>query len=84
MRYIKLYDSFKYNNIEGSLITLDDVIKCIKSNGVIYANIIKEYPGNDPDEPIKPVSIDDDGLITVEINGNEYYVDLDEVKKIEY
>jgi hypothetical protein len=84
MRYVKLFEDFKKNNEEGSLISEDDIIKCIKSGGVIYATIIKNYPDNNPDDPINPVSIDEDGLITVEIEGNEYSVDIKNVEKIEF
>jgi hypothetical protein len=84
MKWIKLFEDFKQNNEEGTLITIDDIIKCIKKRGVIYSTIVKEYPGNDPKDPITPVDIDEDGLITVEIEGREYYVDLDDVEKIEY
>jgi hypothetical protein len=84
MRRIKLFEDFKQNNEEGTLITIDDIIKCIKKRGVIYSTIVKEYPDNDPKDPITPVDIDEDGLITVDIDGREYYVDLDDVEKIEY
>lgn len=84
MRRIKLFEDFKQNNEEGTLITIDDIIKCIKNRGVIYSTIVKEYPDNDPKDPITPVDIDEDGLITVDIDGREYYVDLDDVEKIEF
>jgi len=84
MKWIKLFEDFKQNNAEGTLITIDDIINCIKERGVIYSTIIKEYPGNDPKDPITPVDIDEDGLITVEIDGGEYYVDLNDVEKIEF
>ena len=84
MRYIKLFEDFKQNNVEGTLITQDDIIKCIKDGGVIYTTMIKDLPDNDPESAIKPVDIDDDGLITVEIDGKEYSVDLKDVEKIEY
>lgn len=84
MKWIKLFEDFKQNNEEGTLITMDDIINCIKEKGVIYATIIKDYPENDPKEPITPVDIDEDGLVTVEINGKEYYIDLDKVEKIEF
>jgi len=84
MKRIKLFEDFKMNNIEGDIITADDIINCIKERGVIYSTIIKNFPGNDPKDPIRPVDIDEDGLITVEIDGKEYLVDLDDVEKIEY
>jgi hypothetical protein len=84
MKRIKLFEDFKQNNEEGTLITIDDIINCIKSRGVIYSTIVKEYPDNNPKDPITPVDIDEDGLITVEIDSNEYYVDLNDVEKIEF
>lgn len=84
MKWIKLFEDFKTNNQEGDLITEDDIIKCIKSGGVIYSTIVKDYPDNNPDEPIKPVSIDEDGLITVDIDGNQYSVDVKSVEKVEF
>ena len=84
MKWIKLFEDFKQNNEEGTLITMDDVIDCIKKRGVIYATIVKNYPDNDPKKPITPVDIDEDGLITVDIDGKEYQIDLNDVEKIEF
>lgn len=84
MKRLKLFEDFKLNNEEGELITVDDIIKCIKNNGVIYTSIVKNYPNNNPEEPINPVSIDDDGLITVDIDGSEYNVDIKDVEKIDF
>ena len=77
-------DSFKKNNQEGSLITKEDIISCIKSGGLLYATIIKEFAGNDPKKPLKPVSIDDDGEVTIEYDGKEYEVSLRNIESIEY
>jgi hypothetical protein len=79
LRRIKLYEDFKQNNI-----TLDDIIECIDRGGVIYSNIVRNFPDNEPKEPMNPVSVDDDGLITVEIDGKNYEVDLKDVTKIEH
>ncbi len=84
MKWIKFFEDFKQNNEEGSLISIDDIINCIKDNGVIYTSIIKNLPDNDPEEPLKPLSIDNDGLITIDYDGNEYEVDIKNVKKIEF
>ena len=78
MRYLKFFDSFKYKNF-----TLQDIIDCIQSKGFIYATIINDLPDNDPDIALNPMSVDDDGLITVDIDGSEYEVDLKNVEKIE-
>lgn len=79
MKWMKLFEDFKVNNF-----TIEDIIKCIKDNGVIYATIVKDLPDNDPKEPLRAVSVDDDGLITIEFDGNEYQVDIKDVEKIEY
>ena len=84
MKFIKLFEDFKNNNEEGTLITQDDIIKCIKDNGVLYDTIVHDLPDNNPEEPLKPVDIDEDGLVTVEYDGNEYTVDLTDIEKIEY
>jgi len=77
MKYLKFYEFFKVKNI-----TIDDIINCIDKNGKIYATIIKDLPDNDPEEPLTPLSIDDDGLITIDYNGKEYEIDIKNVEKI--
>ena len=78
MKHLKLYENFKVKNI-----TQDDVIKCIKGGGVLFATIIKNFPKNNPKDALRPVSIDDDGLITVELDGKEYELELKNVDKID-
>jgi hypothetical protein len=84
MKRIKLFEDFKNNNLEGSLITLDDVIKCASEGGVIYATIVKDLPDNDPEEPLRVVDVDEDGLVTIEFDGSEYSVELKNIEKIEF
>ena len=79
MKHLKLFEDFKVANI-----TNDDIIKCIKHGGVVYATIVKNLPNNDPKDPLKVVSVDNDGLITVEYEGSEYEINLKDVEKIEY
>jgi hypothetical protein len=83
MRYLKVYEDFKKNNEEGSLITIDDVVKC-KSGGVIYATTVKEFADNDPKAALKPVNVDDDGEVTVEFDGKEYEVNLKNIESIDF
>jgi hypothetical protein len=64
--------------------TIDDIIKCIRNKGYIYATIINNFPKNLAKEPLNPMSIDDDGLITIEFDGKEYEVELKNVEKIEF
>lgn len=79
MKWLKLFEDF-----EGSKVSIEDIIDCIEKDGVIYAEIIKDYPNNDPKEPLKPVDIDEDGNITVDIEGNLYVVELKDVDKLDY
>ncbi len=79
MKWLKLYEDF-----EKSKVSIDDVIDCIDKGGKIYTNIIKGLPGNDPESDILPVSIDDNGVVTVEIDGQLYEVDIEDITKIEY
>lgn len=84
MKWIKLFEDFKNNNEEGTLITKEDIINVIKHGGVIYATIVKNFPNNDPKEPLKVVDIDEEGLVTVEFDNKEYCVDLKDIESIEY
>jgi hypothetical protein len=83
MKWIKLFEDFKNNNEEGTLITQDDIINCIKKRGLVYATIVKDFPEN-PKEGMTPVDIDEDGLVTVEYEGKEYTIDLNDIEKIEF
>jgi len=84
MKYLKLFEDFKKNNEEGTLITQEDIIKCIKSGGSIYATIVHDFPDNDPKIALKPVDVDKDGLVTIEFDNKEYTVDLNDIEKIEF
>jgi hypothetical protein len=84
MKWIKLFEDFKNNNEEGTLITQDDIINCIKKRGLVYATIVKDFPENNPKEGMTPVDIDEDGLVTVEYEGKEYTIDLNDIEKIEF
>ena len=79
MKWIKLYEEF-----QDSKVSIEDIIDCIEKGGQIYSDIVKEYPKNDPNEPLTPLSIDDDGIIVVEIDGKNYEIDIKDVKKIDY
>lgn len=84
MKRLKLFEDFKKNNQESTLITQEDIIKCIKNRGLIFATIVHNFPDNDPKKGLSPVDIDEDGLITVNHEGNEYTVDLNDVESIEF
>jgi hypothetical protein len=82
MKWIKLFEDFKQNNEEGDLITIDDIIKAKSDGEKIYATIIEEIPGNDPEEPLEIKDIDEDGLVTIDYKGKIGYVELKNVKRI--
>ena len=84
MKYLKLYEDFKNNNEGGTLITMNDILKCIENGGVVYATIVKDFPDNDPEESLRPLSVDDNGQVTVEYDNKNYEVDLKNIEKIEY
>jgi len=72
MIHIKLFEDFKLKHIKHQ-----DIVDCIKNGGFVYAKSVKEYPEASIEEPIRPVSVDNDGLVTVDIDGQEYEVDLE-------
>jgi len=83
MKWIKLFEDFKKNNEEGTLITQEDIINCIKKGGLVFSTVVHDYPENDPKVGMKPIDIDNDGLITVEVDDKQYNIDLNDVEKIE-
>lgn len=84
MKWIKFFEDFKNNNEDGTLITSADIIKCINASGSIFATIVKGFPDNDPEEPLRPVDIDEDGVVTVDIRGNLYTVRLSDIERVEF
>lgn len=64
-------------------ISVDDIIKVIKEGGYIYAKNVKDYDNHKTEDKIKPIEIDNDGNISVEIDGHIYYTKLRYVYKIE-
>lgn len=83
MKYLRLFEDFKNNNVEGSLINREDIINTIKFGGYIYSDIVKDLVIGD-DVPLRVIDIDDDSLITIEFEGKLYNVDIKNVTKLEY
>lgn len=73
-----LNESTKVKNI-----TKEDIIKCIKKRGKILADTIDGLPNNDPNDYLKPTSIDNDGLVTIEYKGKEYEVKLKNITSVD-
>lgn len=78
MRYLKLYENFKVNNIKPI-----DIINCIRNGGSILTSIVKECPNHNPKLPLYPMDISETGDITVEIDSKIYYVDIDDIDSIQ-
>lgn len=83
MKFIKKFENFQLESLKVKNITHEDVINCIKGGGRVFATIVKDFTGNDPKDALTPVSIDDDGLVTVEWEGKEYEIDLEDIEKID-
>lgn len=79
MKYIQLFENFKKKNI-----SIDDVIECIRRGGVIYADIVNGYSENNPEIPMVPQSVDENGTVTVSIDSHNYEVELRNIKQIEW
>lgn len=79
MKYIQFFENFKKKNI-----SIDDVIECIRRGGVIYADIVNGYSENDPEIPMIPQSVDENGTVTVSIDSHNYEVELRNIKQIEW
>jgi hypothetical protein len=77
MKHLKNFESFKYKDI-----TVEDIRNCIQNGGFIWATKIENLPGNKSQDSIKPISVDDSGLITVEIDNQTYEIKLSQVDKI--
>lgn len=79
LRHLGLFEDFKSKNI-----TVDDVVKCIDAGGVVYATVVSGLPGNDPEMPMLPVSVDESGLVTVFVDGTYHEVELRNIDRIEW
>jgi hypothetical protein len=85
MKKIKSFNSFINENYKVNNITEQDIVDCIKAGGVIYSEIVSEYSDNEnwEKEPLTPFDIED-GRIGVKIEGNPHYVNLEDVKRVEW
>ena len=80
MKYLKsFFENTKLKNFE-----IDDIIDCIENKGYIFTEMVKDKKDHNPDKPLRPLSVDDDGLITVDFDGSEAEVELKNVEIIEF
>lgn len=85
MKLIKTFEQFKKTGLEYKFknITTDDIRNLIISGGFVYATKVPGFPNNDPDAKLKPISVDDDGLITVEFEDSIYEIEIKKLDKID-
>ena len=62
--------------------TEEDIIDIIKGNGVVYTDSVYNYPEHDEEQALKPIEVSDD-IVMVNINGDIYQIDLENITKIE-
>lgn len=80
MKYLKsFFENTKVKNFE-----IDDIIKCIEVKGYIFTEMVRDKKDHKLNKPLRPLTVDDDGLITVEYDGGEAEVNLSNVSKIEF
>ena len=85
MKKIKSFNSFINEDYKVNNITEEDISACISAGGVIYSDIVSDYPDNKnwEKEPLTPFDIED-GKVGVKIDGNPHYVNLENVRRIEW
>ena len=85
MKNLKYFEDYKKNNKMGDILEVSDIVKCIKDNGYIYANVVMDLEvDNIENIALKPVSVDNDGSVTIEYDGDVYEVELSNITKIFY
>lgn len=63
-------------------VTQEDVIECIEDGNLLYVKAIPDLADHNPEKPVRPVSITDDGIVSVEIDGEYHDVFLRNIPKI--
>jgi hypothetical protein len=66
----------------NSLFSLDDIVDLIETGGLIRVKNIKNLPDHNESDIVKPISVDDDGLITISTNSGEFEVEVNNVIEI--
>lgn len=74
---LKLFKEFS-----ESLFSLDDIVDLIETGGLIRVKNIKNLPDHNESDIVKPISVDDDGLITISTNSGEFEVEVNNVIEI--
>jgi hypothetical protein len=74
--YIKTFESFNES------MSVDEIINLIQDGKNIRVKYIYDYPEHETEKGYRPVDIDENGNITLDIDNNIYYTKLDWVEGI--
>jgi len=74
---LKLFKEFS-----ESTFSVDDIVKSIEDGYLLKVKNIKNLPDHNESDPVKPVSVDDDGLITISTNFGDFEVEINNVIEI--
>ena len=79
MKYLKLFEDYKVKGI-----TINDIISCIENDGIIYCDMIHDLPDHDKEDKLTPISVEDDGIVSVILGGVNYDINIKDISRIEY
>lgn len=72
----------KFKEFNNYKFTQDQIVDSIKNGKFLLVKNVKNLPNHSEEVPVLPLDIDEDGLITIDIDGRNYEVDLKNVIKI--
>lgn len=79
MKFLSLFEDFKMGKFR-----LEDIERAWKEKKPIYSSIVKNKPDHKEEFPLEIVNIDHQtGEIGVLIEGDVFYVDLEDIERIE-
>ena len=76
MNYLFLFEDF-----ESGKFRIEDLEKARKMNKRLFTSIVKNKPDHNEDIPLEIINIDKDE-VGVLIDGDVYYVDINDIDKI--
>ena len=76
-KYIKTFESF------NGTIVQDEIVDLIQGGKKIYVKFIEDYPEHDNEQSYVPVDIDDEGNITLDIDGDLYYTKYEWIEGVD-
>lgn len=71
-----------FREFSKSTFSVDDIVKSIEGGDLIRVKNIKNLPDHDESNPVKPTSVDDDGLITISTDSGDFEVEIGNVIEI--